>query len=140
MNEFWGKVHFWLFFIGFNGTFLPMHWLGLLGMPRRVATYDPQFMFWNVFESVASFLMTAGILIFFANALWSIRHGKRGGPNPWGARTLEWQVPSPPPYYNFKHIPAVFGAPYDFAEPLPYSGLEGELDANVPAPVPAGAH
>jgi len=140
MNEFWGKVHFWLFFIGFNGTFLPMHWLGLLGMPRRVAVYDPQFQFWNVFESVASFLMTAGILIFFINALWSIRNGKRSGANPWRARTLEWQIPSPPPYYNFKQIPAVLGAPYDFAEPLPYGGLEGELDQSVPAPVPAGAH
>ena len=140
MNEFWGKVHFWLFFIGFNGTFLPMHWLGLLGMPRRVATYDPQFQFWNAFETIASFLMTAGILIFFINALWSIKHGKRAGNNPWGARTLEWQIPAPPPYYNFKQIPAVFSGPYDFAEPLPYSGLEGELDSSVPAPVPAGAH
>ena len=124
MNETWGKVHFWLFFIGVNGTFLPMHWLGLLGMPRRVSSYDPQFTGWNQFESISSFVMTAAILIFFINAIWSIRHGKKAGNNPWGARTLEWQIASPPPYYNFKHVPEVFSTPYDFAEPLPYRGLD----------------
>ncbi len=67
LNETLGKIHFWLFFIGFNGTFVPMHWLGMLGMPREVATYDPQFTFWNRFESVSSYLMTLAILIFFVN-------------------------------------------------------------------------
>ncbi len=137
MNEFWGKVHFWLFFVSFNGTFLPMHWVGLLGMPRRVDVYDPQFLFWNRVESGFSFVMTASILMFIINALYSMRNGKRCGPNPWGARTLEWQIPSPPHYYNFKHIPSVFANPYDFAEPLPYSGLDEEL-TDAPPPVPAG--
>jgi len=139
LNETLGKIHFWLFFIGFNGTFLPMHWLGVMGMPREVATYDPQFTFWNRFESVSSYLMTFAILIFFVNVLWSIRYGKRAGANPWGARTLEWQVPSPPHYYNFKHVPTVYGLPYDFSQPLPYSGLEEEL-TDSPPPVAAGAH
>jgi cytochrome c oxidase subunit 1 len=139
LNETLGKIHFWLFFIGFNCTFLPMHWLGMLGMPREVATYDPQFTFWNRFESFASYLMTFAILIFFVNVLWSIRYGKRSGPNPWGARTLEWQVPSPPHYYNFKHIPTVYGLPYDFSQPLPYKGLEEEL-TDSPPPVAAGVH
>jgi cytochrome c oxidase subunit 1 len=139
LNETLGKIHFWLFFIGFNGTFLPMHWLGVLGMPREVATYDPQFTFWNRFESVSSYLMTLAILIFFVNVLWSIRYGKRAGANPWGARTLEWQVPSPPHYYNFKHIPTVYGLPYDFSQPLPYAGLEEEL-TDSPPQVAAGAH
>ena len=139
MNELWGKIHFWLFFIGFNGTFLPMHWVGLLGMPRRVDVYDPQFLFWNQVESIFSFVMTASILLFFVNILYSIRKGKKSGHNPWGARTLEWQIPSPPPYYNFKHVPSVFANPYDFGEPLPYSGLDEEL-TDSPPPLPAAVH
>ncbi len=139
MNETLGKWHFWLFVAGFNGTFLPMHWLGFEGMPRRVAVYDPQFQFWNRVESVSSYVMTIAILLFFVNILVSLRRGKKAGPNPWKARTLEWQIPSPPHYYNFKHVPTVYGLPYDFSEPLPYRGLEDELN-DAPAPVPAGAH
>jgi len=116
-----------------------MHMLGLLGMPRRVATYDPQFQWWNQTESIFSFVMTFALLLFFANMLWSLRNGKKAGSNPWGARTLEWQLPSPPHYYNFKHIPTVFSTPYDFAEPLPYAGLEEEL-TDSPGPAPAVAH
>jgi cytochrome c oxidase subunit 1 len=139
MSERLGHWHFWLFFIGFNATFIPMHWLGMLGMPREVATYDPQFEFWNRFASGASYLMAFSILLFFINALWSIRNGKRSGPNPWGARTLEWQIPSPPHYYNFKHIPTVYGLPYDFSQPLPYKGLEEELTDSPPL-IAAGTH
>jgi len=139
MNDKLGHWTFWLFFIGFNGTFLPMHMLGLLGMPRRVAVYDPQFQTWNQVESIFSFVMTFALLLFFANMLWSLRNGKKAGSNPWGARTLEWQLPSPPHYYNFKHIPTVFSTPYDFAEPLPYAGLEEEL-TDSPGPAPAVAH
>jgi len=138
LNETLGKIHFWLFFIGFNGTFLPMHWLGVEGMPRWVATYDPQFEFWNRFASVSSYVMGIGILLFFVNVIWSIRAGKKSGPNPWNGRTLEWMIPSPPHYYNFKHIPTVYGLPYDFSHPLPYTGLEDEL-TDTP-PVAAGAH
>ncbi len=137
MSEKIGKWHFWLFFIGFNGTFLPQHWLGMLGMPRRVPTYDPQFTFWNQFSSISSYVMTFAILLFFINILVSLRNGKKAGPNPWGARTLEWQIPSPPHYYNFKHIPTVYGLPYDFSQPLPYKGLEEEL---TDTPVAVGAH
>jgi cytochrome c oxidase subunit 1 len=138
MNETLGKLHFWLFFVGFNGTFMPMHWLGVEGMPRWVATYDPQFQFWNRFASVSSYVMGIGILLFFINGIWSARAGKKAGPNPWGGRTLEWMIPSPPNYYNFKRIPTVFGLPYDFSHPLPYKGLEDEL-TDTP-PVAAGAH
>ncbi|HUN30281.1 MAG TPA: cytochrome c oxidase subunit I [Alphaproteobacteria bacterium] len=137
MNETLGKWHFWLFFIGFNGTFLPQHWLGMLGMPRRVPEYDPQFQFWNDVSSIASYVMTFAILLFFINILWSLRNGKKAGPNPWGARTLEWQIPSPPHYYNFKNIPTVFGLPYNFGQPLPYKGLDEEL---TDTPVTVGAH
>ena len=137
MNETQGKWHFWIFMLGFNGTFLPQHWLGMLGMPRRVPEYDPQFTFWNDFSSISSYVMTFAILLFFINVLWSIRNGKKSGPNPWGGRTLEWQIPSPPHYYNFKHIPTVYGLPYDFGQPLPYRGLEEEL---TDSPVHVGAH
>ncbi len=136
MSEKMGKWSFWIWMVGMNGTFLPMHWLGLWGMPRRYAVYDPQFQTWNQIESWFSFIMTASILLTVFNAIWSIKYGKKAGPNPWKARTLEWQIPSPMPYYNFKHIPSVFSAPYDFAEPLPYRGLEEEL-TDSPPPVPA---
>jgi cytochrome c oxidase subunit I len=137
MNETLGKWHFWLFFVGFNGTFLPQHWLGMLGMPRRVPEYDPQFQFWNDVSSISSYVMTFSILLFFVNILSSLRNGKKSGPNPWGARTLDWQIPSPPHYYNFKNIPTVYGLPYDFSQPLPYRGLDHELDDT---PVHVGAH
>jgi cytochrome c oxidase subunit 1 len=136
MSEKMGRWSFWLYMIGMNGTFLPMHWLGLWGMPRRYAVYDPQFQQWNQIESWFSFVMTAAILLTIFNAIWCIKYGKRSGPNPWRARTLEWQIPSPMPYYNFKHVPSVFAAPYDFAEPLPYRGLEEEL-TDSPPPIPA---
>jgi cytochrome c oxidase subunit I len=137
MNETLGKWHFWLFLLGFNGTFLPQHWLGMLGMPRRVPEYDPQFQFWNDVSSISSYVMTVAVLLFFINLLYSIRNGKKAGPNPWGARTLEWQIPSPPHYYNFKNIPTVYGLPYNFGQPLPYKGLEEEL---TDTPVHVGAH
>lgn len=136
MSDKMGKWSFWLYMIGMNGTFLPMHWLGLWGMPRRYPVYDPQFQTWNQIESWFSFVMTAAILLTMYNAIVSLKHGKKAGPNPWRARTLEWQIPSPMPYYNFKHVPSVFAAPYDFAEPLPYRGLEEEL-TDSPPPIPA---
>jgi cytochrome c oxidase subunit 1 len=142
LSERLGQWHFWLTFIGFNGTFLPMHWLGLMGMPRRVPIYDPQYEFWNRFASISSYVMACAILLMFINVLWSLRNGKKAGPNPWGARTLEWMMTSPPPYFNFKKIPAVLAAPYDFGNPLPYIGLdaaEGAVEATPTAsthPVP----
>ncbi|HEV3157496.1 MAG TPA: cytochrome c oxidase subunit I [Candidatus Baltobacteraceae bacterium] len=151
MNEALGKWHFWTTFIGFNGTFLPMHWLGLYGMPRRYASYPafaalyPQAQFWNDVASGFSFLMASSTLLFFANMLWSFKYGKPAGKNPWGARTLEWMIASPPPYYNFKHIPAVLDNPYYFDKPLPYRNLEDEdtpLEKPVdkPASHRTGAH
>jgi cytochrome c oxidase subunit 1 len=136
MNETLGRWHFWTVFIGFNGTFLPMHWLGLLGMPRRVAVYDPQFQFWNVVASGFSFLMAISTLFLFYNMWWSLRKGRIAGNNPWGARTLEWMISSPPPYYNFKTIPAVLKTPYNFNEPLPYLGLDPQPQSQMPVPMP----
>lgn len=136
LSEKLGRWHFWTVFIGFNGTFLPMHWLGLMGMPRRVAVYDPQFQFWNVVASCFSFLMAISTLFLFYNMWWSLRKGRIAGNNPWGARTLEWMISSPPPYYNFKTIPAVLKTPYSFNEPLPYLGLDDPPPNQMPTPMP----
>jgi cytochrome c oxidase subunit 1 len=139
MSERLGKFSFWTFFLGLNGTFLPMHWLGLFGMPRRYATYVefqniyPYAQFWNIVETLSSFLMAIAILAIIINVIVSLRRGKPAGINPWGARTLEWTISSPPPYYNFKKIPIVLGTPYDFSEPLPYRNLDNEQD---PIPIP----
>ena len=81
--------------------------------------YDPEFEFWNQVVSICSFC-TGGLDAHdrVGNMLWSFKNGKKAGPNPWGARTLEWMISSPPPYYNFKKVPAVLSAPYDFGNPL----------------------
>ncbi len=109
LDEGLGKLHFWLFFLGFNLTFGPMHLLGLWGMPRRQYTY-PAGMGWdflNAFESAAAFLMALGTLVFLVNAVRSLLKGQPAGDDPWDGRTLEWLVPSPPPAYNFAEIPVV---------------------------------
>jgi cytochrome c oxidase subunit 1 len=143
MNSALGKWHFWLTFIGFNVTFMPMHWLGLLGMPRRVAQYRPEFQFWNDVATIGSYLLAGSMLLLLYNMIWSLRKGPKAGPNPWHARTLEWTISSPAPYYNFKTIPAVLKAPYNFGEPLPYIGIEYDTPFPHPAqtePLPAGTH
>jgi cytochrome c oxidase subunit 1 len=107
--EFWGKLSFWIVFIGFNCTFFPMHFLGLNGMPRRTWTYDSN-MGWNEGNLVASlgaYLLGIGIFTYFAVLVYSYFKGKKCGNDPWDGRTLEWSIPSPPPEYNFAAIPTV---------------------------------
>ncbi|HEX6505724.1 MAG TPA: cytochrome c oxidase subunit I [Terriglobales bacterium] len=111
MNDLLGKIHFWLFFIGFNLTFFTMHFLGLRGMPRRVYTY-PAEMDWgglNMLASIGAIFMTAGLLVFMVNFFQSKATGKLAGRDPWKAGTLDWAVPSPPPAYNFLELPTVNG-------------------------------
>ncbi|MDQ2816659.1 MAG: cytochrome c oxidase subunit I [Candidatus Eremiobacteraeota bacterium] len=127
LDERLAKLHFWLMFVSFNATFLPMHWIGLLGMPRRVSTYDPQFAGTNLFISLSAYVLGASMLVFAYNALRSAKHGEPAGQNPWGARTLEWMTPSPPPYYNFERIPVVLSGPYDYGRPLPYREINADL-------------
>lgn len=114
MDERLGKWHFWLTFIGFNGTFLPMHWLGVQGMPRRVADYDPRFENLNLIITLFSSLMVIGTLVFFWNLIKSARRGAKAPWNPWRSRTLEWLVSSPPPLFNFDAPPQVVGGPYNY--------------------------
>src|SRR5262249_2585849 len=113
-NERLGKLHFWLTFVGFNATFFPMHWLGLQGMPRRVADYAPRFGDLNFAISIPSFFPGALFLIFVYNMIVSWKSGPIAEANPWRALTLEWQVSSPPPIFNFDEIPQVVGAPYEY--------------------------
>jgi len=102
MNEPMGKAHFWLTLIGMNLTFFPMHFLGMLGMPRRVFTYGDNMGFnaMNLVITLGAFIIALGTLIFAVNMVWA-------WPNPWGASTLEWAMSSPPPVYNFAKIPVV---------------------------------
>jgi hypothetical protein len=116
-NERLGQWTFWLLFVGFNATFMPMHWLGLQGMPRRVASYDSRFEGLNQFISAASLIMTVGILIFFYNMITSWHHGPKAPWNPWRGRTLEWLVSSPPSLFNFEATPQVVGGPYQYGVP-----------------------
>jgi hypothetical protein len=104
-------------FVGFNATFMPMHWLGLQGMPRRVAAYDSRFENLNVVISAASLLMTVAVLIFFYNMITSWHHGPKAPWNPWRGRTLEWLVSSPPSLFNFEATPQVVGGPYQYGVP-----------------------
>ena len=106
------KWHFWLLFVGFNAAFLPQHMLGLMGMPRRVYTYERGGLFewYNLVSSVGSFIMGLAILIFLVNAIRSWRGGPRVGGDPWKADTLEWYAASPPAPHNFDRVPYVSSA------------------------------
>ena len=149
LSEQMGKWNFWMMFMGMNLTFLPMHIAGFLGMPRRVYTY-PSGMGWetvNLVETVGAYIFALGGVLFVINAIWSYFDGVEAGENPWGADTLEWATPSPPPPYNFLHLPIVEGryALWDRKDPevIPaISGLHDErregvatgiLDAEVQA-------
>ena len=109
LNERRGTVAFWLFFLGFNITFFPMHFLGLDGMPRRIYTYgdDMGWQLWNFVSTLGAFLLALAILLFTIEIVRALRSGARAGNDPWDARTLEWLTPSPPPVYNFRALPEV---------------------------------
>jgi len=109
MDDTLGKIGFWMIFLGFQLAFFPMHFAGLLGMPRRVYTYPAGLGLElpNLLSTIGAFVVGASVVLFVVNALWSYFRGVPAPDNPWGASSLEWAVSSPPPVYNFQHIPVV---------------------------------
>ncbi|ACA99162.1 MULTISPECIES: cytochrome c oxidase subunit I [Cyanophyceae] len=118
-NETWGKIHFAMTFIGFNMTFLPMHYLGLQGMNRRIALYDPQFQPLNQVCTLGSYILALSTLPFLVSIVLGLVNGKAAGRNPWRALTLEWQTTSPPSIENFDEPPVLWAGPYEY-------GIDGE--------------
>jgi cytochrome c oxidase subunit 1 len=124
VNETLGRIHFVLTFIGLNMTFLPMHQLGLQGMNRRVALYDPQFEFLNQVCTIGSYILAVSTLPFVINVIWSIFKGEKASRNPWRALTLEWQTSSPPIIENFEEEPVLWAGPYDYG--IDTESIDGE--------------
>ena len=102
-----GKAAFWLFFIGFTMIFMPQHFAGLLGMPRRIQTYDAEIglEIWNLVSTAGTFVMGAGMVLIVLSVIYAFRSGERAGADPWDGRTLEWSTSSPPPHHNFDEQP-----------------------------------
>src|SRR2546425_5073927 len=107
--EWAGKIHFWVTFIGVNLTFFPMHFLGLAGMPRRIAEYPDAFVGWNYIASIGAYISYASTLFFIFIVFHTFAFGRRVGPNYWGegATTLEWSVTSPPPFHSYEEVPVI---------------------------------
>jgi cytochrome c oxidase subunit 1 len=110
MYEDWiGRLHFWVTFVGVNLVFFPQHFLGLAGMPRRYVDYPDAYHGWNLVSSIGSYIAGVGVLIFFYGMVRAFMHKERAANNPWGpgATTLEWTLPSPPPFHQFDVLPLV---------------------------------
>jgi cytochrome c oxidase subunit I len=109
ISEFGGKLHFWTTFAGVNLTFFPQHFLGAAGMPRRYADYPDAFWHWNYVSSIGSYISGVSVLIFLATVAHAFLRHQKAGANPWGAgaTTLEWTLPSPPPFHSFEELPRI---------------------------------
>jgi cytochrome c oxidase subunit I len=143
LDETLGKIHFWVTFLGAYAIFFPMHYLGLLGVPRRyyelgaTAFIPPSAASLNVFITVAALIVGAAQLVFLFNLIWSLSKGRAAGGNPWGATTLEWQTPQTPPGHGNwgKELPVVYRWAYDYSVP----GAERDfVPQNQPASAPTG--
>ena len=108
-SEFWGKTHFWVTFIGVNILFFPQHFLGLAGMPRRIPDYAEAYSGWNEISSYGAYIAGAGVIVFLIGVVEAFMAKRHVGNNPWGegATTLEWTLPSPPPFHQYEDIPVV---------------------------------
>ncbi len=132
LSEKLGMIQFWLWFIGVNMTFFPMHYLGIVGMPRRIYTYDNDlgWGFWNMFETVGAFIIATSVLLFVINFFRTMQQAPTAPDNPWDAATLEWATSSPPPEHDFDVIPVVRAR-----DPLWYN-----RDHNIQPEAPTGEH
>jgi len=144
-NETLGKIHFWFTFIGTYAIYFPMHYLGILGMPRRYYEYGPTAFIpdsahmLNMFITMAALIVGASQLVFFYNMIWSYFYGPKAGANPWRATTLEWQTPTTPaPHGNWgPKLPVVYRWAYDYSVP---GAPEDFIPQNVPADATSGQH
>ena len=114
--EGWGRFAALIIFVGFNLTFFPQFIVGYLGMPRRYWAYPPEFQVYNVMSTAGASILGIGYLIPMIYLLWSLRYGAKAGPNPWGAKGLEWTTPSPPPTENFPVTPIVTEEAYAYSK------------------------
>ncbi|HUZ82623.1 MAG TPA: cbb3-type cytochrome c oxidase subunit I [Gaiellaceae bacterium] len=131
-NERLAKAHFWIMFVAFNSTFGPLLVIGFLGMPRRVVTYAGYLQGANDWVSVSAFVLGASMLLFIGNLIWSQLFARVPiGMNPWGSKSIEWQLPTPVPVHNFDTIPT-FGS-----DPYPYGDDAGSMLAQRPIVSPA---
>jgi cytochrome c oxidase subunit 1 len=131
-NERLAKWHFWLMFVAFNSTFMPLFVLGMKGMPRRVSSYAPDLHGLNVWVSISAFVLGFSMLIFLVNVVYSqIAVRVRAESNPWRSKSLEWQVATPVPVNNFEQVPVIDSDPYDYGTPL-------NVGAAGASPAPAG--
>jgi cytochrome c oxidase subunit 1 len=118
LNERLGKIHFWTTFVFFNSTFLPLFAVGMLGMPRRTATYAPHLQFLNDWVSISAFLLGGSMLVFIANFVYSLLVARiPAAANPWMARSLEWQLPTPVPVWDFDGPVRILAGPYEYGNP-----------------------
>jgi cytochrome c oxidase subunit 1 len=133
LSERVGSWHFWLTFIGMNLTFFPMHFIGMLGMPRRIYTYTPALGLdtMNLVSTIGAFTIGVATLLFAWNAWRTRRHGEQAPNDPWGGATLEWSIPSPPPPHNFDIVPTVGSRLPRWSTTHPVI-LEGEISTHTP--------
>jgi cytochrome c oxidase subunit 1 len=131
LDERLGKIHFWVMFVSFNSTFGPLFAVGFLGQPRRVVTYPHNLHFLNVWVSVSAFVLGLSLLLFLYNFVRSLVFVRVPAPSdPWGSKSIEWQLPSPVPVHNFDRIPVFSADPYGYGE--------GRAPVAVPAGAPSG--
>ncbi|MGO9295846.1 MAG: cbb3-type cytochrome c oxidase subunit I [Streptosporangiaceae bacterium] len=138
LNERWGIIGFFIAQIGFQVTFLAMFAVGMGGLPRRVGDYSPQFATGNFVATIGAYVIMLGLLIYTGALIWSWIAGERAPANPWGAKTLEWQVPTPVPLENFEVLPVVTNDFYTWGEPDAVPSLAPAEPEKEPAAVPAG--
>jgi len=106
-----GRIHFWIAFVGANVLFFPQHFLGLAGMPRHYVDYPAAFGPWNRISSIGAYIFASGLLVFFAGVIIAFVRKQKAGDNPWGegAMTLEWTLSSPPPFHQYETLPRITG-------------------------------